>query len=268
MDEIINHYGSTPEDTRLQSGWGLLEFARTQELLLRYLPAPPKIVLDVGGGVSTYSEWLGSLSYETHLIDLVTRHIEQARRTSKHIASAEIGDARQLGRADNSVDAVVLFGPLYHLTNQNDRLRALAEARRVLRPGGLLFAAAICRFASLLASMVESFFDDPRLGPIIERDLRDGQHRNTTGDPKFFTTAFFHRPEELQEEIRRTGFSIAEILPVEGPAWLANSFEECWSRGVRREKLLAWVRAIEHEATLLAVSPHLLAIAHKEKTTT
>jgi len=264
MREILEHYALVPEDARLQSGWGPLEFERTRELIRRHLPPPPQVVLDVGGGAGPYSEWLGSLGYEAHLVDLAPGHIEAAARRP-HIASASLGDARQLPWDADTVDAVLLLGPLYHLTAHSDRALALAEARRVLRPGGLLFAAAICRFASLLAAMLEGLFDEPRFEPIVRQDLKSGQHRNLTGDPRFFTTAFFHRPEELQAEILSARFSLLDFSPVEGVAWLAKDFERCWANPAQREKLLEWVRHTEHEPALLAASPHLLAVAQKNQ---
>lgn len=260
MRDIVDHYERVPEDTRLESGWGLLERARTQELILRHLPPPPATVLDAGGATGVYSEWLGSLGYQAHLVDPVPGHVEKAREASKRIASAEVGDARQLAQADHSMDAVLLLGPLYHLTERADRLAALAEARRVLRPCGVLFAAAICRFASLLDSLVRGFIDGPRFGPILRQDLIDGQHRNTTGEPAYFTTAFFHHPEELRIEISEAGFSLIDLAAIEGPGWLAKDFEDRWADPARREQLLAAVRAVEREPALFGVSLHLLAI--------
>jgi SAM-dependent methyltransferase len=158
---------------------------------------------------------------------------------------------------------VLLLGPLYHLTQREDRWQALREARRVLRPGGLLFAAAISRFAPLFDGLARGFVDDPLFEPILERDLREGQHRNPTSNPQYFTTAFFHRPEELQAEIARAGFSAAELFTVEGPAWLAKDFEPRWRDPVRRQRLLQLIRAVEREPLLLGTTSHLLAVARK-----
>jgi ubiquinone/menaquinone biosynthesis C-methylase UbiE len=260
MQEIIRYYEQTREDKRLAQGWGLLELARTQELILRHLPKPPQVVLDVGGAAGIYSAWLGSLGYETHLIDPVASHVEQARAHST-IRSASTGDARKLVHADDSVDAVLLLGPLYHLTERSDRLAALREARRVLRLGGLLFAAAISRYASLLHSLFQGFVDEPRFTPILDRDLRDGQHRNPTDDLNFFTTAFFHKPDELTREIEEAGFAPIDLVGVEGPAWLAPVFDARWADPARRQRMLELVRSVEHESALLGVSQHLLLIA-------
>jgi hypothetical protein len=134
---------------------------------------------------------------------------------------------------------------------------------RALRPDGVLFGAAICRFASLLDSVVRGFNDDSRFAPILERDLIDGQHRNPTGDPNFFTTAFFHRPEELHEEVVDAGYSVIELVGIEGPAWLVPDFEARWVDPIRRERLLALTRKVEHEVALSGLSPHLLIVGRK-----
>ena len=73
--------------------------------------------------------------------------------------------------ADASVDAVLLLGPLYHLTERADRVRALAEGRRVLRPGGVLAAAAISRYASAVDGLFRGHLREPGFEAIVERDL-------------------------------------------------------------------------------------------------
>src|SRR4029453_1956858 len=75
-----------------------------------------------------------------------------------------------------------------------DRVRALREALRVLRPGGWLFAAAISRYASLVDGLRGPLFDDSVFAAIVARDLAPGQHRNKTGNPPYFTTPFFPTP--------------------------------------------------------------------------
>lgn len=262
MDEVIAHYTRAPEDGRLRSGWGALEQARTQELVLRHLSPPPGRVLDVGGGSGAYSTWLAALGYEVHLVDPVPVHVEHALAAG--VAAATVGDARSLRQTAASVDAVLLLGPLYHLTERRDRIAALREARRVLCAGGRLFAAAISRFASLYDGLVRGFLDEPGFAAILDRDLREGQHRNRTGNPDFFTTAYFHLPEDFRAEIQDAGFAAVELVAVEGPACLARDFPERWADPVRREHLLDLVRRVECEPALLGASPHLLAVAVKD----
>src|SRR5207237_579114 len=144
--EILKHYESQNEAERLFQGRSRLEFTRSQELIRRYLPPPPASVLDVGGGPGVYACWLAREGYTVHLVDATPLHVEQARRASEAqpdypVASVSLGDARKLEWPDESVDAVLLMGPLYHLTERQDRLAALREAKRVLRSGGYLFAA-------------------------------------------------------------------------------------------------------------------------------
>jgi SAM-dependent methyltransferase len=132
---------------------------------------------------------------------------------------------------------VLLFGPLYHLTDSADRRQAVSEARRVLRPGGRLLAMAVCRFASLLVGLYEGWLDDSVFRPIVDRDLVDGQHRNPdpVGRPEFFTTAYFHTPDGLQQEIEQAGFSGTAVYGVEGSGW---PLRQEWADPHRREQIL------------------------------
>jgi ubiquinone/menaquinone biosynthesis C-methylase UbiE len=266
--EILHHYTDADEESRLRTGWGQLEYARTQELIQRHLRPAPATVVDAGGGPGAYACWLAALGYNVHLIDPVPKHVEQARAASANqgahpLASAEVGDVRQLAHADASADAVLMLGPLYHLVEREDRLSALREAHRVLRSGGLVWAAGISHFASLFDSLAHGFFDDPAFAPILARDLEDGQHRNPTTNPIYFTDAFFHRPGELSRELLAAGFQVGEVAAIEGPGWLASDFDRLWSDPAQRERLLAAVRKVEHEPSVLGVSSHIMAIGRK-----
>jgi SAM-dependent methyltransferase len=143
-DDIRRFYQAGLEAGRLLEGSGVIELARTQDILERHLPPPPARVLDVGGGTGVYARWLAGRGYDVHLVDPSPRHVEEAQaHEGPSLARVAIGDARRLDDADGSADAVLLLGPLYHLVEKDDRLRALAEARRVVRPGGVVVAAAI-----------------------------------------------------------------------------------------------------------------------------
>jgi ubiquinone/menaquinone biosynthesis C-methylase UbiE len=266
--EVDSHYGGGVELGRLASGVGRLELARTQEILRRCLPPPPAVVADVGGGPGRYACWLAGLGYEVHFTDPVPLHVAQAQEASqaqsgRPVASFTLGDARALARPDGATDAVLLLGPLYHLTDRADRLAALREARRVLRPGGVLVAAAISRFASALDGLRSGYLDDPAFAAIVERDLADGQHRNPTSHPAYFTTAFFHHPDELRREVAGAGLTLEHLLAVEGPAWLLQNFDGHWDDPGRRVRLLGVVRRLEADPAILGVSAHLLAVARK-----
>jgi len=207
---IETHYGTGYERSRLfPGGQPSLEYVRSMELLERLLPAPPARVLDVGGGPGTDAVPLARRGYRVHLVDPVPLHVDQARQASGAGPAARftaaLGDARELAEPDASQDAVLLFGPLYHLTEAGQRRQALAQARRVLAPGGRLLAMAVSRFASLLDGLYADWLDDPVFGPIVDQDLADGQHRNPdpVGRPQFFTTAYFHAPRLLRQESGR-----------------------------------------------------------------
>ncbi|MGZ6367159.1 MAG: class I SAM-dependent methyltransferase [Ktedonobacteraceae bacterium] len=266
--EFFEHYASGYEAQRLQSGSSQIELVRTQELVMRYVPPTPAVIFDVGGGPGVYACWLAKLGYEVHLVDATPLHVELARQASQAqpdtpLASIEVGDARSLKRPDASVDVVLMVGPLYHLTARVDRLTALREAHRVLRTGGLLLAVGISRFTSALDGLRQGLFDDPAFSQIVECDLQDGQHRNPTNHPMYFTTAFFHHPKELQAELEESGFLYERTLPVEGPLWLSQYVVANFSDQKRREQLLALARSLEEEPTLLGASAHLMVVARK-----
>jgi SAM-dependent methyltransferase len=265
--EIAAHYGGASEATRLATGVGRLERERTLEILERFLPPPPATVLDVGGGAGVYALALAARGYEVHLVDPVPLHVAQARETSgaaaHPLASVARGDARALAPAEETCDGVLLLGPLYHLTERAQRLQALREARRVLRPGGCVFAAAISRFASLLSGLSERLLGDPAFAAMVERALHDGQHRNPTADPRYFTTAFFHRPEELRDEVSEAGLDVEALLAVEGPGWLAAGFDALWDDPAQRKTLLRLLRQVEGEPELMGASAHLIAVGHR-----
>ncbi len=261
------HYNAGVEKDRLLGGTSNLEFERTKRILSRYLPRRPATILDIGGGPGKYSFWLARMGHSVHLVDIMPLHIRQARefqRKSKNpLASIHLGDARSLDFEDGSADAVLLFGPLYHLVLKSERLRALSEAHRVLKPRGFLFAAAVSRFTSALDGSLRGFIRDPGFMKIIEQDLKTGQHRNPTNKPDYFTTAFFHHPDELEAEMKQAGFRSVKVFAVTSFAWLLPGFKQIWKDPQLRNRLISILDRVDLERSLLGVSDHLLAIGRK-----
>jgi ubiquinone/menaquinone biosynthesis C-methylase UbiE len=262
---IAQFYHLTPEEHRLEQGPFLLEGMRTRELIQRHARRPPATVLDVGGAGGAYALWLADAGYTVHLVDPVPRLIAEAERRGagrpQPLASCRVGDARALDFPDQSADMVLLLGPLYHLTEAFDRARALSEARRVLQPGGRLFAAAISRWASALDGLSRDLFQDPRFVAIVEQDLRDGQHRNPTERLDYFTTAYFHRPDELRAELSSAGMIVEALYGIEGPGGILSDLTARLADPRRRDDLLRVARQLESEPSMLGSSAHLLAVA-------
>ena len=258
-EDILLHYEDRyDEDVRLSSsGLGQLELIRTQILLQRYLPPPPASVLDVGGGPGVYAYWLDAAGYEVDLIDIVPRHIRQATERG---VRATLGDARELPLPDRTRDAVLLLGPLYHLQEPHDRLQVVGEAIRVAKPGAPVFAAAISRFAPAIDGLDSGFFDDPAFAGLLEGVTANGRHHNPTGNPDYFTTSFFHLPDELEREMQDAGLADVEVLAIEGIGWAASDLDERMARIEDQQKLLQLLKQLEREPSILGASPHLLGV--------
>jgi ubiquinone/menaquinone biosynthesis C-methylase UbiE len=263
--DIASYYALGSERDRLRGPGGRLEFIRTQELLARFLPPAPAVIADVGGGSGAHAMPLAAAGYQVHLLDPVERHVEQAVREARaqqlSLTSAQVGDARRLPYADESADAALLLGPLYHLTDRDARLAALDEARRVLRSGGLLAAGAISRFASTFDGIASGHLAHLRFEQIVEGDVRDGQHRNPDlqDRPEWFTTAYLHHPDELRDELQEAGFEVEAVAAVEGPGAFRPELDRWLDDLDRRETLLRAISRVETEPTLLGATAHLLA---------
>jgi ubiquinone/menaquinone biosynthesis C-methylase UbiE len=263
--EILDWYtNSYDEAERLTGGLGFLEQIRIRELIRRRLRPPPAVICDVGGGTGIHAFWLAGLGYEVHLVDIVPVHIEHARRKledpqTPRLASLRVGDARRLEYADAAADAVLLFGPLYHLTGREDRLVALAEAKRVLRPGGTLFAYAISRYASTIYGLRHGLVWDADYLKMIVEELTTGQHRKPA-NWNVFTTAYFHHPDELKNELAEAGMVHVETVGIQGPGWIAPEFDDSLKDDEQREITLRIAQLMEREPVM---SPHMVAVAQK-----
>jgi SAM-dependent methyltransferase len=264
--DMQRFYTQGRERERLRRGAGTLELARTQELLQRSLPPPPAEILDVGGGPGIYAAWLARAGYRVHLVDPVPLHVAQAQEAAaaqpEAPFTASLGDARHLDAADASCDTMLFLGPLYHLPQREERLAALAEVRRVLRPGGVAFFGAISRFGSLLDAVRQGYVADPEAMAVIEVTVREGRNVNPGLDcfPGWFPTAHFHLADELGAEITESGLTLDSIVGVEGPGGFVG---EDAGDPAKQEHLLRVARLVEHEPSLLGLSPHLLAVARK-----
>jgi SAM-dependent methyltransferase len=261
---VVGHYATGVERDRFTAhAYTQLEWERTKAILRRALPDTGRI-FDIGGGPGAYAAWLSDLGYDVELFDIVELHVEQALDTARRCRrpfTAELADARSVPRPDGSADVVLLLGPLYHLIEAVQRHRALTEALRLLRPGGLLVAAGVGRLAWLLDATRNNLIVDPEVRESVRYSVRTGVTSPAPGPEAFY--AYLHRPEDLAAEVRAAGFPDVEVVAVEGVGYLLGDLEQRLDDETSSVALLDLLGEFGSDQASLEVSGHLLAIAVK-----
>lgn len=267
-DLVKTYYNSGIEKNRLNLDIFRLEALRTKEIIDKFLTKQALNILDVGGGAGFYSFWLTELGHNVSLVDLSPKNIELADEYAKQhqlsLQTCEIGDATYLNFPDDQFDIVLLLGPLYHLTEENERIKALSEAKRVLKSGGILLAAVISRYASLIDGLKRNFITDDQFENILINDLQTGIHLNETGNPEYFTTAFFHTPVQIRNEIIKSDLKFERLVAIESVGWIAGDFNEGLKNEDYMNKIKRIVNIVESNEDLISMSPHIMAIARKK----
>ncbi|MBO3732705.1 class I SAM-dependent methyltransferase [Glycomyces niveus] len=259
--EIEAYYERGGERERLtRSARGRLEFARMQDLLRRKLPGEALDVLDVGGATGIHAEWLARDGHRVTLIDPVASQVAVAAELPG--VTAVVGDARELPWDDASFDAVLLMGPLYHLTDREHRVQAIAEAARCTRPGGVVAAATINRSSGWCDWLLFQSNDIDRKISAEDslRILREGDLRFYEQD--MFTTAYLSHPGEVASEFADAGLPGAAQYAVQGFPGYLPELERLIDEPEAGKHLMDGLRVIEAESSLLGASNHLLTVAN------
>jgi SAM-dependent methyltransferase len=264
--EVVDYYSNYDEENRL-GGTYSIEFLRSQDIILRNLKKRPCDILDIGGAAGRYSFWLAGLGHRVTLIDMTPKHIQQAQRTntaSAHtLEGITLGNACELPYGDETFDVVLLMGPLYHILDREQRGTAIREAHRVLRRGGVLFMAFISRFASMLDGFKFGLVLDESFRNILDGDLENGEHINNTDNPKYFTTAYLHHPDEIEAELKSAGVTLHKLYAVEGIANCVPDINEKVKDDAYRNYLLDKIKETEEDRSIIGISSHFMAMAIK-----
>jgi ubiquinone/menaquinone biosynthesis C-methylase UbiE len=265
-DIIRSYYATGVEKQRLILD--KLEGIRSKEIIQRYLPSTPIDIIDIGGATGYYAFWLQQMGHRVTLFDLTPENIEVAKEYAKQngiqLANAMVGDATDMAIDDQQFDLALLFGPLYHLTEKQDRVRSLSETKRVLKPGGIMLAAIISRYASLFDGFRRNLVDDERFFSLLNDDLRNGVHINKTENIEYFTTAFFHTLEEIRNEVKEAGLHLTKLIAVESFAWVIDNFNQRLNDADYMKKLNQVINIVESNEDLVAMSPHIIVVAEKK----
>lgn len=275
---VLAGYNAGTERDRLRSGIGLLEFERTKEILLERLPKPPAVIYDIGGAYGEYAWWLASLGYEVHLFDLSETNIRLSAELKKEypgvaLGSALVCDARSVPRPDNSADAILLMGPLYSITEFEERILALKESHRLLKDDGLLFSAALTPYSVLVARLASYRKDDSRkrreldeanVMRMIERALEDGCYINPGRSiASGLGSSHLHTAKALREELRLSGFHTTTVHGILGGAWLAPNLDALLANEETKAVLMKSIRMLDSHEEIIGLSGHLLAVSKK-----
>lgn len=270
--DVLAGYNAGIEKNRLREGLGLIEFERTREILRQQLPPAPAVVYDIGGGYGEYSYYLTSIGYEVYLYDIAEKNIEMSHDLGQEcgfaLKDAKVADARNIDRPDASADAILLFGPLYHIVDYVERQLCLKESLRLLKPGGLLFTTAITRYATTLWAVTtydkNALLDETAFCEMVETEMKTGHHiKNPESRYRGMGRSYFHLPDELKKEIEAAGFCDTDIRGVIGPCWLIPNLDEAWKDETKRESIMRIVRLYEKEKSIMGLSTHILSISRK-----
>ena len=263
FSEIENYYQNEYDENNRMAR-NPIEFIRCKEIISRFLKNDEMEIADIGGATGVFSYWLQEQGHNVHLLDYTEHHIEQAKENGKNkgltLASYVCGDARQTPYADGQFDIVLEMGPLYHLQDNDDRIKCLEEANRLLKNNGLVICEAISRYANIFEGFQNNLIDDEKFAKILDENLLTGKHNPK--DTHYFTTAFFHTPDLMKNELEQAGFSNITLVAVEGFASIIDT--DTFLNDERREHLLLkYIRDTESIRDIFGVSAHFMAIGVK-----
>ncbi|SHN46990.1 class I SAM-dependent methyltransferase [Cryptosporangium aurantiacum] len=254
---IRAYYEQGGELNRLDLANGRLEFLRTRDVLRRVLPQAPARILDVGGATGAHARWLTADGYHVRVVDPVPLHVAHAATIPG--VDAVRGDARRLDEPDATYQATLLLGPLYHLTDRADRLAALREAVRVTAPGGVVAAATISRHVGLFDALRRGRYLQPEIRAFIDEEVATGVYDPQGRD--LFTLAYFHHADEITAEFAEAGLAGATRYALESAAWLFADADGWLDDDERTAHLLAALRTVERDESMLGISSHVLTVA-------
>lgn len=210
LSNIDKHYSKHPEDKRLLRRHGMVEFNTTMYHLHRFLK-PGDLVLDIGAGTGRYASALMQEGVKVKAVELVRRNIDVFLERQPD-ADVVQGDARDMPfLPDNLADVTLLLGPLYHLCDPNEKLRALLEAKRVTKPGGYILVAYLMNEYSILSYC----FEDDRICDLRARGFVDETfHVRSSGDELYD----YIRLEDIDHLNKEAGLERVTIFSPDGAA--------------------------------------------------
>lgn len=210
-ENLIKYYNKFNEDKRLTRRHGIVEFTTAIKYIEEYLSKKnnPKI-LDVGAGTGKYSVYLANKGYDVTAVELIKHNLMDLKGKNSPV-KAYLGNAINLSMFDDdSFDMVLLFGPLYHLISKEDKLKALKEAKRVVKKNGLIL---VSYYMNEYAIITHGFKNNHILDAIKNNEVDKNYHIT----PKETDLYSMVRIEDINELNELTKLKRVKILAQDGP---------------------------------------------------
>ena len=261
MGILEEYYNSYNEDERLTIRHGQIEYLTTMRYIHKYLPEGSRL-LEVGAGTGRYSIALSREGYQVSAVELVPHNIEvfRSKLTEKDTVTVEEGNALDLSRfADETFDGVLVLGPMYHLYTEEDELKALAEAKRVLKKDGVLMTAYCMNDPSIIHPCFEG--DGQLMLDEIEKGNVSEDFHFRTALEEIFT---LYRLEEIDALNQQAGLKRLEIVGTDLFTKYMQDRIDDWREEVF-QVYLKYHFAVCMRQDLIGVSHHTLDIVKKEE---
>ncbi len=236
LTNIEKHYNKHPEDLRLLRRHGIVEFETTMHHLHKYLK-PNHFILDIGAGTGRYTSALMAEGYKVKAVELVKRNIDVFLKREPD-ADVVKGDARDMPFLPTDVaDTTLLLGPLYHLIGDDEKLKSLNEAKRVTKPGGLIFVAYLMNEYSILSYC----FDEDRIGDLLSRGVVDQNYHVQVQEGELYD---YVRLDDINRLNAKAGLERVTIFSPDGAAdymrtRLNGMSEETFARFIDYQKCIS-----------------------------
>lgn len=255
MNILEKYYNKFNEDKRLLSRHGQVEFEVTKKYILNIIGKRKKLnIVDIGAGTGRYSSFLADLGHNVNAIDLVQKNVSQIKEKNLNIATKK-GDALNLKFKDETFDVALLFGPVYHMFNHEDKLRAIGEAKRVVKNGGYVL---IMYLMNEYAVITHAFKE----GTLIQ-SLKDGKlDKNFQVVTKEEDLYSYVRLDEINTLAKESGMTRKKIISVDG----ATDYIRPTLNKLSEEEFKIFIQyqmSICERPELLGASSHVLDILKK-----